>query len=59
LEKLEKEPPYGSNEWWEYSIKKGEEDIKKGNYQVFDSGKSLANYLTLSLGPHDEGLGKK
>jgi len=45
LEKLEKEPPYGSDEWWKYSIKKGEEDIKKGNFQVFDSTKSLANYL--------------
>jgi hypothetical protein len=45
LEKFEKEPTYGSNEWWKYSIKKGEEDIKKGNYKLFDSGKSLSKYL--------------
>ncbi|MEM3362585.1 MAG: hypothetical protein QXG16_04715 [Candidatus Anstonellaceae archaeon] len=45
LEKFEKEPVYGSEEWWQYSIKKGEEDIKKRNFKVFDSGKSLAKYL--------------
>lgn len=45
LEKFEKEPAYGSDDWWEYSMKKGEEDIKKGNYKVFDSGKSLSKYL--------------
>jgi len=45
LQKFEKEPPYGSDEWWNYSIKKGEEDIKKGNFKVFDSGKSLSKYL--------------
>ncbi|GIW64692.1 MAG: hypothetical protein KatS3mg092_0625 [Patescibacteria group bacterium] len=45
LEKFEKEPTYGSDEWWYYSIKKGEEDIKKGNYKVFDSSKDLKKYL--------------
>lgn len=45
LEKIEKESLYGSGKWWQYSIRKGEEDIKKGNFKVFDSAKSLTKYL--------------
>lgn len=45
VEKFEKEPFYGSDEWWKWSIKKGEEDIKKGHYKLFDSAKEMTKYL--------------
>lgn len=45
LEKFESEPPYGSDKWWNWSIKKGEEDLKKGNYEVFESAKELVKHL--------------
>lgn len=32
LSRFEQEPPYGSDAWWNWSIKKGKEDIKKGRY---------------------------
>ena len=30
MDKFEQEPPYGTEAWWKWSIKKGKEDIKKG-----------------------------
>jgi hypothetical protein len=45
LEKLEKEPPYGSDEWWEWSDKKALKDIEEGNYKTFSSAKELKKYL--------------
>lgn len=42
---FEGEPPYGSDEWWEWSIGKGMEDIKKGNYIEFDSVEKLQRHL--------------
>jgi len=32
LEKFDQEPPSGTDAWWEWAIKKGKEDIKKGQY---------------------------
>lgn len=29
-ERLDAAPPYGSNEWWEWSEKKADEDVKMG-----------------------------
>ena len=47
-EKLfEQEPPYGSDAWWEWSIKKGEEDIKAGRYTTIRNKKELRNFLTI------------
>lgn len=42
-QKLEatEEPPYGSDEWWKWSIKKGEEDIKAGRYTTIKNKKEL------------------
>jgi hypothetical protein len=45
LEKIIASLSYGSDEWWELSIKKGEEDIKNGNYKLFNSAKEMTKYL--------------
>ncbi|MDH7476225.1 MAG: hypothetical protein QHH09_02000 [Microgenomates group bacterium] len=45
LEKIEREPVYGTDEWWDWSDKKAVADIKKGNYLVFDSPKKLKKHL--------------
>ncbi len=45
-EKLfEQEPPYGSDEWWDWTIKKSEEDFKKGNSISFKSAKDAIKWL--------------
>ena len=44
-EKLEGAPPYGSNEWWEWSNKKAQEDIKNGRYSTLHNKKELQEYL--------------
>lgn len=36
-EKLKDAPPYGSDEWWEWSMKKSEEDFTAGRYTEFAS----------------------
>lgn len=46
LEK-EVEPPYGSDEWWEWSDKKALEAIKKGEYKEFSSAKDMVTYLKI------------
>lgn len=43
--KTQKEPPYGSDEWWEWSDKKAMEDIKAGRYKTFKSVKELTKHL--------------
>jgi hypothetical protein len=49
LKKQKKEPVEGSDTWWDKSIKEGKEDIKNGNYMIFDSAKSLTSYLEKKL----------
>jgi len=41
----EVEPPYGSDEWWKWSEKKADEDIKKGNVVKFDSVEDAIKWL--------------
>lgn len=43
---FEEEPLYGSDEWWEWSEKKADEDIKKGRIStVLHNKKELQHYL--------------
>lgn len=42
---LDKEPPYGSDEWWEWSDKKAMEDIKRGRVVKFDSAEKAIKWL--------------
>ncbi len=44
-EKLEGAPPYGSTEWWEWSNKKAQEEIKNGRYTSLHNKKELQQYL--------------
>ncbi len=49
-EKLfDKEPPYGSDEWWKWADKKGREDIKEGRYKTFSNAEDLIADLHKSL----------
>ncbi|OGD98816.1 hypothetical protein A3A49_00690 [Candidatus Curtissbacteria bacterium RIFCSPLOWO2_01_FULL_38_11b] len=41
----EVEPPYGSDEWWKWSEKKADEDIKRGNVVKFDSVEDAIKWL--------------
>ena len=43
---LDIEPPYGSDAWWEWSNKKGLEDIKKGDYYEMKNQKELKDFLS-------------
>ncbi|OGK10470.1 hypothetical protein A2767_01375 [Candidatus Roizmanbacteria bacterium RIFCSPHIGHO2_01_FULL_35_10] len=45
LEKFEQEPPYGSDKWWDWSIKKGKEDIKKGDFYELRNKKEVADFF--------------
>ena len=43
---FESEPPYGSDEWWEWSEKKANEDIKAGRVSaVLQNKKELQHFL--------------
>lgn len=44
-EKLETAPPYGSDEWWEWSNKKALEEIKQGQGTVIRNKKELNQFL--------------
>ena len=45
-EKLEGAPPHGSDEWWQWSEKKADEDIKNGRVSApFQTKKDLQQYL--------------
>ncbi len=41
----EKEPPYGSQAWWDWSDKKAKEDIKKGRYTMVRDKNELQTHL--------------
>lgn len=45
LEKVDFEPPYGSDEWWEWSDKKAMEDVKAGRVLKFNSVKEAIKWL--------------
>lgn len=42
---FDKEPPYGSADWWEWSDKKALEDIKAGRVVKFDSAEKAIKWL--------------
>lgn len=48
-EKLEGAPPYGSNEWWEWSEKKADEDIKMGRVSAILRNKNELQEFLNSL----------
>ncbi len=41
----QQEPPYGSEEWWEWSEKRADEDIKAGRVFKFDSAEEAIKWL--------------
>lgn len=43
--KLESTLSYGSPEWWEWSNKKAQEDIKRGRYTTLHNKNELQEYL--------------
>jgi len=45
LDKFEQEPPYGSEAWWEWSIKKGKEAIKKGEFVEVTTDKQREDFF--------------
>lgn len=45
LKRFEKEPPFGSDEWWDWSIEKGREDIKAGRTVSVKNSKELKTLL--------------
>lgn len=42
---FEKEPKYGTEAWWKWSIKKSEEAYKKGKFVSFEEAGELQKYL--------------
>lgn len=44
-ERLESEPPYGSDAWWQWSDRKAKEDIKAGRYTKIHNKKDLHLFL--------------
>lgn len=40
-----KEPPYGSDEWWQWSDNKAREDIRAGKVLRFDSAAEAIKWL--------------
>jgi len=42
---FEEEPPYGSEDWWEWSDKKAMQDIKAGRYTTIHNKKELKLFL--------------
>lgn len=42
---FEEEPPYGNDEWWEWSDNKALRDIKKGKYTKVSNRKELTTFL--------------
>ena len=44
-DKLDLEPPYGSDAWWEWSSKKGEENIRAGRSTRITSKKELKTFF--------------
>jgi len=44
-DRFEKEPPEGSDAWWDWSDKKALDEMKKGQYVEFNSAKDMVNFL--------------
>ena len=42
---LDGEPPYGSDQWWEWSEKRADADIKAGRVVKFDSVEETIKWL--------------
>lgn len=42
---FDKEPLYGSKEWWEWSEKKADEDIRAGRVVKFSSAEEAITWL--------------
>lgn len=42
---FEKEPSYGSDEWWDKEINKGIEEVKKDKVKKFKNMKEAIHYL--------------
>ena len=42
---LSGEPKYGTDEWWKWSEKKADEDIRSGNIVKFDSVEDAVKWL--------------
>lgn len=42
---FDKEPPYGSDEWWEWSDRKAMEDIKAGRVTTIRNKKELQQFF--------------
>ena len=45
-EVFEKEPKYGTEKWWSWSIKKSEEEYRKGKYITITNKKELKDFFT-------------
>ena len=45
LERFEQEPLYGSEAWWDWSNKKGKQDIEKGDYYELRNKKDIDNFF--------------
>ena len=43
---FEKEPKYGTEKWWSWSIKKSEEEYKAGRYTTITNKKELKDFFT-------------
>lgn len=43
--KIELEPPYGSDEWWEREVLEGEREIRAGKYRTYKSTNELIKDL--------------
>ena len=41
----EDDPEYGSDAWWEWAIKQGEEDIKAGNLTTLQSKEDIKQFF--------------
>lgn len=44
-ERLDLEPPYGSDAWWKWSEKKSREEYKKGNYVTLKTEKEIDDFF--------------
>jgi hypothetical protein len=42
---IDHEPPHGTKAWWDWSERKADEDIKKGNVVTFSSVKEMQKHL--------------
>ncbi len=45
MRKLQKEPQYGSSEWWDREFTLAEKELSSDEGKIFESGEELVNYL--------------